>query len=338
MTVIPIEETKQAAEQALVRAGTPHEVRLVKAKYLGRCGIVSEALKRLRSLSLEARPEAGRRINALKAHIEELVARRLAEVKQVRWEEDSKTLVDITLPGRAHGAGRKHPVSQTLEEMVQIFSDLGFKVAEGPEVELDYYNFAALNIPRDHPARDMQATFYISDDVVLRTHTSPVQVRVMEKYQPPISVISPGKAYRCDADVSHSPMFHQLEGFTVDHHISFAHLKGVLVEFARRFFGPTVEVRFRPSFFPFTEPSAEMDIRCVMCKGAGCRVCSHTGWLEILGSGMIDPAVYAFVGYDPEVWTGFAFGMGVERLAMLRYGIDDIRLFFENDIRFLHQF
>ncbi len=184
----------------------------------------------------------------------------------------------------------------------------------------------------------MQATFYISEDVLLRTHTSPVQVRVMEKYQPPISVISPGKAYRCDADVTHSPMFHQLEGFTVDRHVSLAHLKGVLVEFARRFFGPMVVVRFRPSFFPFTEPSAEMDIQCVMCKGAGCRVCSHTGWLEILGSGMIDPAVYAFVGYDPEVWSGFAFGMGVERLAMLRYGIDDIRLFFENDLRFLQQF
>lgn len=336
--MIEIEETKQAAERDLRRAGTPHEVRLVKARYLGRQGLVSEALKRLRSLPPAERPQAGQELNALKTHIEGRVAGRLAEVKQTRWEEDARTFVDISLPGRGHGAGRKHPLSQTLEEIIGIFSDLGFKVAQGPEVELDYYNFAALNIPKDHPARDMQATFYVSDDIVLRTHTSPVQVRVMERYRPPISVISPGKAYRCDADVSHSPMFHQLEGFTVDRNISFAHLKGVLVEFARRFFGPAVGVRFRPSFFPFTEPSAEMDIQCVMCQGAGCRVCSHTGWVEILGSGMIDPAVYAFVGYDPEAWTGFAFGMGIERLAMLHHGVDDIRLFFENDIRFLQQF
>jgi len=338
MGIIPVEEMKRAAERDLAAASSPHEVRLVKAKYLGRRGIVSEALRSLGFLPPEERPDAGRRLNALKEHIEAQVASRLAEVKQARWVEDAKAFVDITLPGRGHGAGKKHPLSQTLEELVDIFSDLGFKVAQGPEVELDYYNFAALNIPKDHPARDMQATFYISEDVVLRTHTSPVQVRVMEKHQPPVSIISPGKAYRCDADVSHSPMFHQLEGFTVDRHISFAHLKGVLVEFARRFFGPAVAVRFRPSFFPFTEPSAEVDIECVMCRGGGCRVCSHTGWLEILGSGMIDPAVYAFVGYDPEIWTGFAFGMGIERLAMLRYGIDDIRLLFENDIRFLEQF
>jgi phenylalanyl-tRNA synthetase alpha chain len=219
----------------------------------------------------------------------------------------------------------------------EIFHGLGFSVAEGPEVELDYYNFEALNIPRDHPARDMQDTFYVSDEVVLRTHTSPVQIRVMEKQRPPIRIICPGKVYRCDADVRHSPMFHQIEGLMVDRHISLGDLKGVLEAFIQQFFGPSVKMRLRPSYFPFTEPSAEVDIQCIKCQGRGCQLCG-SGWLEILGSGMVNPALYSFVGYDPEEFTGFAFGMGAERLAMLKYGIDDIRLFYENDLRFLQQF
>ena len=215
---------------------------------------------------------------------------------------------------------------------------MGFQVVEGPEIETDYYNFEALNIPKDHPARDMQDTFYISDNIVLRTHTSPMQVRVMEKQQPPVRIIAPGKTFRRDSDLTHTPMFHQVEGLLVDKDISFADLKGVLTVFVHEMFRPEVSLRFRPSFFPFTEPSAEVDIQCVICRGAGCRVCSQTGWLEILGSGMVDPAVFGFVNYDPEVYTGFAFGMGIERIAMLKYGIDDLRLFFDNDLRFLKQF
>jgi phenylalanyl-tRNA synthetase alpha chain len=224
-----------------------------------------------------------------------------------------------------------------LEDVEEIFHGLGFSVAEGPEAELDYYNFEALNIPRDHPARDMQDTFYISDDVVLRTHTSPVQIRVMERQRPPVRIIVPGKVYRCDADVRHSPMFHQIEGLMVDRDISLGDLKGVLEVFIQEFFGASVKMRFRPSYFPFTEPSAEVDIQCAKCQGRGCQLCG-SGWLEILGSGMVNPALYRFVGYDPEEYTGFAFGMGAERLAMLKYGIDDIRLFYENDLRFLQQF
>ncbi|MEW6602372.1 MAG: phenylalanine--tRNA ligase subunit alpha, partial [Nitrospirota bacterium] len=231
-----------------------------------------------------------------------------------------------------------HPVTRVLNEIVGIFISLGFSVEEGPEVELDFYNFEALNFPKDHPARDMQDTFFISDDVVLRTHTSSVQVRTMEKRTPPLRVIAPGKVYRCDADVTHIPMFHQLEGFMVDKHIRMSDLKGVLQLFIHRVFGPGTSVRFRPSFFPFTEPSAEIDISCVICKGSGCNVCKGTGWLEILGAGMINPRVYEMAGYNPELYTGFAFGMGIERVAMLKYGIDDIRLFPENDIRFLEQF
>jgi phenylalanyl-tRNA synthetase alpha chain len=231
-----------------------------------------------------------------------------------------------------------HPITQTALEVCQIFTRLGFETVEGPEVELDYYNFEALNIPRDHPARDMQDTFYFSENVLLRTHTSPIQVRVMEKRRPPIRIIAPGKVYRCDSDMTHTPMFHQVEGLMVGEDISFADLKGILTIFVQQMFGPEVGLRFRPSFFPFTEPSAEVDMQCVMCRGEGCRVCSQTGWLEILGSGMVDPEVFKMVGYDPEGVTGFAFGMGIERIAMLRFGIDDLRLFFENDLRFLSQF
>ncbi|MEK7713770.1 MAG: phenylalanine--tRNA ligase subunit alpha, partial [Deltaproteobacteria bacterium] len=235
-------------------------------------------------------------------------------------------------------AGKRHPLSIVMDEVVGIFTRIGFSVADGPEIETDYYNFEALNIPRDHPARDMQDTFYISEDIVLRTHTSPVQIRTMERQAPPIRIIAPGSVYRCDSDVTHSPMFHQVEGLIVDKGISFGDLKGILKTFVGEMFGEDVSLRFRPSFFPFTEPSAEVDIQCVLCRGDGCRVCSGTGWLEIMGCGMVDPAVFNFVKYDPEIYTGFAFGMGIERIAMLKYKINDIRLFFENDVRFLNQF
>ena len=246
--------------------------------------------------------------------------------------------IDVTLPGRAVRHGRLHPVTQVREEICRIFAGLGFSVVEGPEVELDYYNFEALNIPKDHPARDMQDTFYVEDNIVLRTHTSPVQVRIMEKTKPPVRILSPGRVYRRDSDISHTPMFHQIEGLLVDRGITFGDLKGVLTVFLKQMFGEETALRFRPSFFPFTEPSAEVDIRCVMCSGRGCRVCGQSGWLEILGSGMVDPEVFKNVGYDPEEFTGFAFGLGLERIAMLKFGISDIRLFFENDLRFLEQF
>jgi phenylalanyl-tRNA synthetase alpha chain len=244
----------------------------------------------------------------------------------------------VTLPGREPARGHFHPITQVLEEICQIFERMGFRIVKGPNVELDYYNFEALNLPKDHPARDMQDTFYISDNVVLRTHTSPMQVRVMESQPPPVSIISPGKAYRRDSDVSHTPMFHQVEGLLVDKGITLGDLKGTLTAFVHHMFGRNTGLRFRPSFFPFTEPSAEVDIQCVICQGKGCRTCSNTGWLEILGSGMVDPEVYRFVGYDPEIYSGFAFGMGIERIAMLKYGIDDIQHFFKNDMRFLRQF
>jgi phenylalanyl-tRNA synthetase alpha chain len=246
--------------------------------------------------------------------------------------------MDVTLPGRVPPRGRLHPITQVILEVCRIFARMGFSVVKGPNVELDYYNFEALNFPKDHPARDMQDTLYVSENTVLRTHTSPIQVRVMEKQAPPVAVIAPGKVYRRDSDVSHTPMFHQVEGLLVDRGVSFGDLKGTLTGFVHQMFGKDTSLRFRPSFFPFTEPSAEVDIRCVICKGAGCRTCSHTGWLEILGSGMVDPEVYGFVGYDPEVYSGFAFGMGMERIAMLKYGIDDIQLFFKNEMRFLRQF
>jgi phenylalanyl-tRNA synthetase alpha chain len=246
--------------------------------------------------------------------------------------------LDLTLPGRETPRGHLHPITQTLEEICSIFTKMGFRVVKGPNVELDYYNFEALNFPKDHPARDMQDTLYVSENVVLRTHTSNMQIRIMESQSPPVSIIAPGKVYRRDSDVSHTPMFHQIEGFLVDKGIGFGDLKGTLTSFVHLMFGQGTALRFRPSFFPFTEPSAEVDIQCVICGGKGCRTCSHTGWLEILGSGMIDPEVYRFVGYDPELYSGFAFGMGIDRVAMLKYGIDDIQLFFGNDMRFLRQF
>jgi phenylalanyl-tRNA synthetase alpha chain len=324
---------------SISRASTEKELSEIRVGVLGRKGNLTQLLKRLGTLSEEDRREIGKRANQVKADLEKRVEEALLQIQErERRAALEKEKIDVTLPGRRVPVGRRHPLTQILDEIIDIFSRLGFEVAEGPEVELDYYNFEALNIPKGHPAREMQATFFISDEVVLRTHTSPVEVRTMEKHPPPVRIISPGPAYRRDSDPTHSPMFHQVEGLLVDKGITFADLKGVLTVFVHQMFGKETRLRFRPSFFPFTEPSAEIDIECMMCGGKGCGVCSNTGWLEILGSGMTDPAVFGFVDYDPEEVTGFAFGMGVERIAMLKYGINDIRLFYTNDLRFLKQF
>jgi len=304
--------------------------------YMGKKGLIGALMKKLKDLAPEERPKAGQLANQTKIRISKHFEQARERVEADK--EDKRALLDITLPGRAPARGHLHPINQVLREICTIFTGMGFKVVQGPNVELDYYNFEALNIPKDHPARDMQDTFYVSDNVVLRTHTSPMEVRVMEKQRPPVSIVSPGKVYRRDSDVSHTPMFHQVEGLLVDKGVTFGDLKGTLTHFVQEMFGKETGMRFRPSFFPFTEPSAEVDIQCVICGGKGCRTCSNTGWLEILGSGMTDPAVYKFVDYDPEEISGFAFGMGIERIAMLKYGIDDIQLFYKNDIRFLRQF
>jgi len=310
----------------------------VKTQFLGRKGELTTLLKEVKNIPPQERPGVGEILNRVKNEMESDIENAILITRQGKKEKLPKEKIDITLPGRRIPMGSVHPLTQILERVITIFTNLGFEVAEGPEVEFDYYNFEALNIPKDHPARDMQDTFYITDDILLRTHTSPVQIRVMESKRPPVKIIAPGKVYRCDSDVSHSPMFHQVEGFFVDRDISFADLKGTLTVFAQQMFGEETALRFRPSFFPFTEPSAEVDIQCVMCHGKGCRVCSGTGWIEILGSGVIHPEVFRMVGYDPEEVSGFAFGLGIERIAMLKFGIDDIRLFFENDLRFLRQF
>jgi phenylalanyl-tRNA synthetase alpha chain len=293
-------------------------------------------MKNVGGLPKSERPEAGKLANMVKGRISKGFEE--AKNRLLNGKAEQAAFLDVTLPGRAPLRGHLHPITLVIREMCRIFARMGFTVVKGPNVELDYYNFEALNFPKDHPARDMQDTLYVSDNVVLRTHTSNMQVRIMEAQKPPVSVIAPGKVYRRDSDVSHTPMFHQLEGFLVDKNVSFGDLKGTLTSFVHQMFGRETALRFRPSFFPFTEPSAEVDIQCVICGGKGCRTCSHTGWLEILGSGMIDPEVFRFVGYDPEVYSGFAFGMGFERIAMLKYGIDDIQLFFRNDMRFLRQF
>lgn len=329
---------KQAFLKEIEEISSVHELINLKAKYIGKKGLITEKIKNLGKLSPEERRQQGKILNEIKNFIEETIKNKEEELKQKEISESlKKEFIDITLPGKDFYFGGSHPVNKTLLEIIDIFKELGFTVEEGPEVELDYYNFEALNIPKNHPARDMQDTFYVSEDVVLRTHTSPVQVRVMEKKKPPLRFISPGKVYRCDSDVTHTPMFHQVEGLMVDEGLSFAHLKGVLVYFLQRLFGK-IPVRFRPSFFPFTEPSTEIDIGCIICGAKGCRVCKGTGWLEVLGAGMVHPNVFKSAGYQEGQYTGFAFGMGVERLTMLKYGIDDIRLFFENDIRFLRQF
>jgi len=334
-----LQSIKDLATNEIEKADSLLSLTLLRARYLGKKGIITEHLKSIRDIPEDKRPEYGRLINHIKEWIETLLKEREESLKKLELEKGLKTEgIDVTLPGFYIPAGHLHPTTKVLNEVIDIFVSLGFNVMEGPEVELDYYNFEALNIPKDHPARDMQDTFYISEEVVLRTHTSPVQVRVMEAYTPPLSVIAPGKVYRCDADISHIPMFHQIEGFMVDEHISMSDLRGVLEVFAHEIFGPEVSLRFRPSYFPFTEPSAEVDISCVLCNGSGCKVCKNSGWVEILGAGMIHPCVFEAAGYPSGRYTGFAFGMGVERIAMLKYGINDIRLFLENDKRFLEQF
>ncbi len=327
------------ADDALAAARTSAEIEQVRVRFLGRQGALTALLRSLGTLPPEERPLVGGAANDAKRALEAALEARLGEAREAeRRQARQRRRIDLTLPGRRPPRGTLHPLTQVNDEIVSIFAGLGFSVAEGPEVETDYYNFEALNIPRDHPARDMQDTFYLSEDTLLRTHTSPVQVRTMEAQRPPVRIICPGKVYRRDADITHSPMFHQVEGLAVDRHITMADLKGTLALFAREMFGPRSRIRFRPSFFPFTEPSAEVDVVCFLCGGEGCRVCKQDGWLEILGSGMVHPQVLRNVGYDPEEVTGWAFGMGVERIAMLKYGIDDIRLFFENDLRFLRQF
>jgi len=331
-----LRELEERALNELAAVADLTSLEQFRIRYLGKKGELTSFMKRVGGLPAQDRPEMGRLANLLKKDLSERFQRAKEELgSRVKRGADS---LDLTLPGREPVRGHVHPISTVISEVCRIFSRMGFRVVKGPNVELDYYNFEALNIPRDHPARDMQDTFYISDNVVLRTHTSPMQVRVMESQQPPVSVIAPGKVYRRDSDVTHTPMFHQVEGLLVDEGVTFGDLKGTLTSFVHQMFGSGTPLRFRPSFFPFTEPSAEVDIQCVMCHGAGCRTCSHTGWLEILGSGMVDPEVYRFVNYDPDRYSGFAFGMGIERIAMLKYGIDDIQLFFKNDMRFLGQF
>ncbi len=313
-----------------------NDIQDLSVRYLGRKGILTQFLRNISKLPADQKPAAGKKANEIKNILDKAFKQAAEKFESAGLAKDDG--IDVSLPGRAVPTGYLHPITQVNNRMCDIFSSLGFDIAEGPEVESDYYNFEALNFPKDHPARDMQDTFFVSEDVVLRTHTSPMQIRTMEKNPPPVRIVCPGKVYRCDSDLTHTPMFHQVEGLLVDENISFGDLKGVLTTFVHQMFDEQTSLRFRPSFFPFTEPSAEVDILCVMCRGKGCRVCSQTGWIEILGSGMIHPALYENVGYDADRYTGFAFGMGVERVAMLKYGIDDIRKFFENDMRFLEQF
>lgn len=334
-----VRKVRQEAEAALRAATDRAQLEQARVRFLGKKGELTRLLRGMGQVPPEERPRLGQLVNALRDDLERLFEERSREVAERELEERlRRETIDVTLPGRIPRRGRRHPITQVIDEVTRVAAGLGFQVAEGPEVETDYYNFEALNVPPDHPARDLQDTFYITDQLLLRTQTSPVQIRVMESQQPPIRVIAPGRVYRVDADVTHSPMFHQIEGLYVDEHVTFADLKGTLTAIARELFGRHREVRFRPSYFPFTEPSAEMDIQCIICEGAGCRACGHEGWLEILGSGMVHPRVLEMGGLDPSRWSGFAFGMGVERIAMLRYGIDDIRLLFESDVRFLSQF
>lgn len=333
-----IDRLQMKLKEEIAGAGDLNELDNIRVRYLGKKGEITLLIRNMSRLSPEERPLFGRRLNELKAAAETMLEERkkelYSELSEKRWEKER---VDITLPGRPFNLGRKHPVTMVLQEIEEIFTSMGFKIAEGPEVELDYYNFEALNMPKDHPARDMQDSFYINPGILLRTHTSPVEVRTMEAQAPelPVRIISPGKVYRRDDDITHSPMFHQVEGLVVDKGISLADLKGTLLMFAREMFGKDREIRLRPSFFPFTEPSAEVDISCIACNGKGCRICGETGWLEILGSGMSHPRVLEVSGYNPEEVSGYAFGMGVERIAMLKYGIEDIRLFYTNDLRML---
>jgi len=335
-----LDECVAAARAAISAADDRAELERVRVEYLGRKGSLTARLKQLGRLPAEERPAAGERINRAKAEVERLLEARREELEAVELERRlARERVDVTLPGRRAERGSLHPVTRTIRRIESLLGQLGFRSAAGPEIEDDFHNFAALNIPPDHPARAMHDTFYFDDGRLLRTHTSPVQIRVMVDQAPPLRVIAPGRVYRCDSDLTHTPMFHQVEGLLVDQDVAFTDLMGHLESFLQRFFErEDLSIRFRPSYFPFTEPSAEVDIACVMCGGGGCRVCGHSGWLEVLGCGMVHPEVFRQVGVDAEAWTGYAFGMGVERLAMLRYGVGDLRLFFDNDLRFLRQF
>jgi phenylalanyl-tRNA synthetase alpha chain len=334
-----LEQLRNGALQSIAAAAAVEQLQDIRVSLLGRKGELTALMKGLGSLSPEERPVVGQLVNTVRDEIEAaLGAAIVAAQEKVIADRLQSERVDISLPGRRPLKGTKHPVSLVIEEICSIFAGLGFSVAEGPEIEHDWYNFEALNFPPEHPARDMQDTFFVENNLLLRTHTSPVQIRTMLKQKPPVRIIAPGTVYRCDSDATHSPMFHQIEGLMVDSGVTFGDLKGILTVFTNQLFGQKTGVRLRPSYFPFTEPSAEVDVACVICGGKGCRVCKNSGWLEILGAGMVDPEVYRHVQYDAENISGFAFGMGIERIAMLKYGISDMRLLFENDVRFLRQF
>ncbi len=337
--MLDAEQIETDALTAVKNSNSLDELEALRVQYLGKKGALTQLLKQLGQLDADIRRSAGQKINLAKKNVQSCIELRREELQAALLTQKlQQEKIDITLPGRRQSRGNFHPITQTMTVILDLFSAMGFDVASGPEVEDDYHNFEALNIPKHHPARAMQDTFYIDGGHVLRTHTSPVQIRTMEQQEPPIKVLAPGRVYRCDSDLTHTPMFHQVEGLLVDESVTFADLKGVIIEFLSQFFGQQLPVRFRPSYFPFTEPSAEVDIACVKCHGEGCRICSKTGWLEVLGCGMVHPNVFRHVNIDAEKYTGFAFGLGVERLAMLRYEVPDLRLFFENDIRFLSQF
>ena len=342
----PLDRLRDEIADRIGRSVSEAEVEELRVEWLGRKGTLTGLLRALKDVPPEERPKRGEELNSLRSFAEERIEARLKALKAEKREKTlSEERIDITLPGSRWERGHIHPLTLAMDEIIDVFLGMGFEIARGPDIEDDYHNFEALNMPKDHPARDMQDTFFVAHDRLLRTHTSPVQIRVMEQRKPPLQIIAPGAVYRHDDDATHSPMFHQVEGFMVDRSLSFTDLKGVLTHVLRQIFSAEAGVRFRPSFFPFTEPSAEIDIQCVVCGGKGssagrpsCRVCKGSGWLEILGAGMIDPQVFRFVGYDPEKVSGFAFGMGVERIAMLKFGIEDIRMFYQNDLRFLRQF
>ena len=336
MILEEIEKLKKEIWESFEKIESLSQLEKFRIKYLGKKGEITSYLKLLKDFPLEEKKRLGKELNELKSQLEKKLK---SKEREILFKEEDKDLgLDLTLPGRFPSVGTLHPISQIIDELCEIFSRLGFEVVTGPEIETEYYNFTALNIPEWHPARDMQATFYLKNGALLRTHTSPMQIRAMLERTPPLRIVAPGKVYRCDADVRHSPMFHQIEGLMVDEDVSFTDLKGILTYFAKEIFGEKTKVRFRPSYFPFTEPSVEMDIECVICHGKGCRVCGEAGWVEILGAGMVHPEVFKAVNYDIETWQGFAFGLGIERIAMIRYGVEDIRMFFENHLMFLQSF
>jgi len=337
--MIDIDSLLTEAQQQVTDAIDLVKLDEVRVAYLGKKGSLTGLLKQLGKLSAEERPQAGQAINVAKKTLQAAIEEKKEALQSNQLDQQlASETIDVSLPGRGQQNGGPHPVRKTLKRIEMLFRQMGFDVAHGPEIEDDYHNFEALNIPAHHPARAMHDTFYFDPHTLLRTHTSPVQIRVMEKGEPPFKIIAPGRVYRCDSDVTHTPMFHQVEGLLIDENVSFADLKGIIDEFLKLFFEKDLAVRFRPSYFPFTEPSAEVDMECVICSGEGCRVCSHTGWLEVLGCGMVHPKVFEMAKVDTDKFSGYAFGMGVERLAMLRYGVNDLRLFFENDLRFLKQF